>query len=192
MSLAWLATLAKLDWIRSIRPSNHSWDPFAGEIVCSDFVWSVCQSLCSPTSPRLGPREMDVPSFHRSWISLRFRKRHSGRDGCIVTRIFRSPCDLAAVQTWRLIWNTFLVAIGWRFVCKDWRSFDGCCVNLERWYGFLFGCRRIFSDWAGFWIALKNGRRCICVLIGRLWYGLYGYTMCIGTCMDLQERYRSG
>jgi hypothetical protein len=110
-----------------ISTEHHSWDPLAGEIVFSGFVWSVCQSLCSPTSPRLGPREMDVPSFHRSWISLRFRKRHSGRDGCIVTRIFRSPCDLAAVQTWRLIWNTFLVAVGWTL----WRSFGGCWSILN-------------------------------------------------------------
>lgn len=33
---------------------HHSWDPLAGEIVFSGFVWSVCQSLCSPTSPRFG------------------------------------------------------------------------------------------------------------------------------------------
>jgi hypothetical protein len=89
--------------------------------------------------------------------------------------------------------DKFLVVVGWRTrFPKDWRLFNGRCVNLERWYGFLFGCRRTLSDWAGFWIALKNGRRCICVLIGRFWYGLYGYTLCNGTCMDLQERYRSG
>jgi len=64
-------------------------------------------------------------------------------------------------------------------------------VHLERWYGFPSGCQRCFSDWAGFWIAFENGRRSVCVLIGRLWYGLYGYTMCtMGLVMDLQGRYR--
>ena len=64
-------------------------------------------------------------------------------------------------------------------------------VHLERWYGFPSGCQRCFSDWAGLWIAFENGRRSVCVLIGRLWYGLYGYTMCtMGLVMDLQGRYR--
>jgi hypothetical protein len=188
LSLAWLATLAKLDWIRSIRPSNHSWDPFAGEIVFSDFVWSVCQSLCSPTSPRFG----------------------GALDGCPVVSPFLDKFAISKAAQWQRrlhCYSDFPIPL--RLSCSadvetDMKYISGgrrmdalafvrwLLVNLERWYGFLFGCRRIFSDWAGFWIALKNGRRCIRVLIGRFWYGLYCYTMCIGTCMDLQERYRSG
>ena len=96
----------------------------------------------------------------------------------LFARMFRGQCGLAAVQTMDLDME-FVGGLGWRFVLQS--LFDGP-LDLERWYGFLSGCRRIFSDWAGFWIALKNGRRCICVLIGRFWYGLYGYTLCIGTC----------
>jgi hypothetical protein len=51
------------------------------------------------------------------------------------------------------------------------------CVQFEHWYGDPFGCRRLLSDWAGAWIALKNGL--LLDAADRLvWYGLYGYTMC--------------
>lgn len=29
--------------------------------------------------------------------------------------------------------------------------------QFEYWYGDPFGCRRCYSDWAGAWIAFKNG-----------------------------------
>lgn len=51
------------------------------------------------------------------------------------------------------------------------------CIQFEHWFGDSFGCRRFVSDWAGAWIALRNG-----LLPGAadrlVWYGLYGYTMC--------------
>ena len=56
-----------------------------------------------------------------------------------------------------------------------------CCLHhhLERWYGFPSGCRRFLSDWAGFWIALGNGRRCVCVLIGWLSGTVCMVTQCV-------------
>ena len=51
------------------------------------------------------------------------------------------------------------------------------CVQFEHWYCDPFGCRRLLSDWAGAWIAFKNGLL-LDAADGWSGMGLYCYTMC--------------